>query len=98
MSAIFSLLVGKNASRWEKYWRGRFGSECVIPRKSKGNWGSSIGSRDGAKVKSVPDKPRETADVVVVSHGALRCVRGVATIDTRVLLVAEVFVVAVVES
>ena len=46
----------------------------------------------------MPDEPRQTADVVVVRHGALRRVSGVATIDTRVLLVAEVFVVAVVES
>ena len=64
--------------------------------KELAGWISSIGSRDGTKVKSVPHEPRQTADVVVVRHGALRCVSGVATIDTRVLLVAEVFVVAVV--
>ena len=46
----------------------------------------------------MPHEPRQTADVVVVRHGALRCVSGIAAIDTRVLLVAEVFVVAVVKS
>ena len=63
--------------------------------KELAGWISSIGSRDGAKVKSVPHEPRQTADVVVVRHGALRCVSGIAAIDTRVL-VAEVFVIAVV--
>ena len=79
--------------RWTRDERGD--SSHGYP-KEMAEWISSIGSRDGPKVKSVPDEPRQTADVVVVCHGALCGVRGIATIDTRVLLVAEVFVVAVV--
>ena len=55
----------------------------------------SRGPRDGAKEESVPHQPRQTPDVVIVCHGALRCVRSIAAVGS--VDVVEAFVVAVVE-
>ena len=72
--------------------------ESVSHGKNKMAGGCAVstrGSGDGSKEESVSHQPRQTPDVVIVCHRALRCVRRIATVDS--VDVAKAFLVAVIK-